>query len=191
MKVGYCRVSSEGQNLDAQRKRLEAEGCEKIFEEKVSGRNITDRPEFQACIEFLREGDTLVATRMDRVSRGGAGETCNLLDSLTARKITYKFLDEPLLDTTTPMGEVMVALVAALNKVFLAQNKQRQRDGIEAAKERGIYKGRKPTVPREKVIELLDQKVGPSQIARTLEIGESSVFRIKREHEAATIGQQV
>lgn len=187
MKVGYARVSSRDQNLDTQIERLTAEGCEKIFAEKISGASdIEDREQLQAALSFVREGDTLVMLRLDRLTRGGIFETLGMLQELDKRGVVYKFLDNANIDTTTTAGRLITAIFAEVNHAFLLELKMKQRHGIELAKQKGVYTGRKPTIDRAKVIEMLDQKIGPSQIARTLEIGESSVFRIKREHEAAT-----
>jgi DNA invertase Pin-like site-specific DNA recombinase len=186
MRVGYARVSSPDQNLDTQIARLEKEGCEKIFAEKTSGASdIETREQLQAALKFVREGDELVMLRLDRLTRGGMVETFGILNELTERKVNYKFLDNPLIDTTSSMGRIITMLSAEFAQAFLLELKEKQAAGIALAKARGVYTGRKPTIDKARVIEMLDQKIGPSQIARTLEIGESSVFRIKREHDAA------
>lgn len=187
MKVGYGRVSSADQNLDTQLERLQAEGCEKVFAEKISGAsNIEDREQLQAALDFVREGDTLVMLRLDRLTRGGIMETLGILQGLDKRGVIYKFLDNPNIDTTTTAGRLVTAVFAEVSHAFLLELKQKQAHGIAIAKGKGVYKGRKPTVPRDEVLRLKGEGKGPAEIARTLEIGESSVFRVLREHAAAT-----
>jgi DNA invertase Pin-like site-specific DNA recombinase len=142
MKIGYARVSSEDQNLDTQIERLKAEGCEKLYTEKLSGASdINERVELQAALSFAREGDTLVFLRLDRLTRGGMLETLTLLKSLDDRKITYKFLDSPGIDTTTSAGRIMTVVTAEFANAYLVELKQKQAAGIELAKARGVYKG--------------------------------------------------
>lgn len=184
MKVGYARVSSADQNLDTQVERLTREGCEKIFAEKISGdSDLENREQLQAALTFVREGDELVMLRLDRLTRGGMIETFTLLKGLDERGVKYKFLDNPSIDTTTSMGRIIAMLNAEFAATFLLELREKQAAGIALAKQAGKYRrnGRKPTVDRARVLELKSQGMGPAEIARTMGIGESSVFRIIRE----------
>ena len=182
MRVGYARCSTADQNLDTQIERLKAEGCERLFTEKVSGgSSIEDRAELQACMSFVREGDELVMLRLDRLTRGGIMETLGILQDLDKRGVSYRFLDNPNIDTTTTAGRLVTAIFAEVSHAFLLELKQKQAAGIRLARQRGVYKGRPPKIQRDRVIELRDGGMGPAEIARTLGISESSVFRLLAE----------
>lgn len=190
MKVGYCRVSTTDQSLDIQREALQAAGCERIYEEKVSGADIDNRPELLAVVGFLREGDILVVTKLDRLARSTL-DMLTVITDLGERGVKFTSLAEPWANTDSPAAKLMLTMMAGVATFERERIKERQREGIEAAKARGVYKGRKPTVPRERVLELLDGGMGPAEVARTLKIGESSVFRVKREREAMNGAQHV
>lgn len=181
MKVGYCRVSTTDQDTAVQRAALEAAGCERIYEEQVSGAT-ADREELIKVMGFVREGDVIVVTKLDRLARNTL-DMLTIITELGERGVKFTSIAEPWANTDSPASKLMLTMMAGVATFERERIKERQREGIEAAKAKGVYRGRKPTVPRERVIEMLGQKIGPSRIARELEIGESSVFRIKRELE--------
>lgn len=186
MRVGYARVSSADQSLDTQIERLKAAGCEKLFAEKISGAsNLEDREEWQACLDFVREGDELVMLRLDRLTRGGIMETMGILQDLDKRGVTYRFLDNPNIDTTTTAGRLVTAIFAEVSFAFLEELKAKQKAGIAIARSRRAYTGRKPVIPKDRVLELKATGLGPAQIAREMRISESSVFRILGSNGAA------
>ena len=177
--IGYARVSSIDQNLTAQLELLEKAECSKIFKEKESGAK-RDRPELERMIEYVREGDTVVVTKLDRLAR----DTFHLLsvvERLTAKGVALKILNMGL-DTSTPNGKLMLTMLAAIATFERELLKERQREGIEVAKREGVYKGRKPTAKAKaaEVLALVEQGMTKAEIARTLKIGESSVYRILR-----------
>ena len=178
MRVGYARVSSADQNLDTQVERLNAEGCEKLFVEKVSGRNIEDRPELQTCLEFVREGDTLIALRLDRLTRGGMSETLALLQSLDKRGVKYKFLDNPNIDTTTTGGRIVTAVLAEMSFAFLEELRQKRTHGIALAKARGVYKGRPKTFDDAAIRQMRADGLGATEIMR--KIGAKTTMTVYR-----------
>lgn len=180
MRVGYCRCSTEEQSLDVQREALKAAGCERIYEEKQSGASADDRAELQAVLNFVRSGDVIVVTKLDRMARNTL-DMLTIITDLGKKGVKFTSIAEPWANTDSPAAEFMLTCMAGVATFERARLKERQREGIELAKKNGVYKGRKPTVPRDKVWELKDQGIGPAEIARTLEIGESSVFRVLRE----------
>ena len=142
MKVGYIRVSTQEQNTDRQEYLLNSTyQVERVFEEKVSGKNTKDRPEFQKMMEFVREGDVLYVESFSRLSRSTQDllKTVSLLDEKGVRLIS----DKEKVDTTTPQGRFMLTIFAALSEFERETTLERQREGIAIAKAKGKYKGRK------------------------------------------------
>lgn len=176
MLVGYCRVSSEGQNLEAQRGRLEAAGCEKVFEETAHG-GTNERPQLDACLSFVREGDTLITIRLDRLTRADVADTFALLKSLERRGVGYRSLDEPVFDTAGPFRDAFIAMIACVNNMFLAHNKERQRAGIELAKQQGKYTGGKVRFSPDDIRAKRAAGARPCDIARELGCSEATVHR--------------
>ena len=179
MIYGYCRVSSSDQNLDVQRAALEAAGCEMIREEKRSGASQEGRDELALLLDFIRPGDVLTVTKIDRLARS-VRDLMEIHSKIVAKGAALRILNMNL-DTSTPTGKLMLGVLGSVAEFERDLILERQRAGIEAAKAKGIYKGRKPTVPRDRVLELKAAGKGPAEIARTLQIGESSVFRVLRE----------
>ena len=147
MKVGYVRVSTLDQNPARQLELMKSLGVEKIYTDKVSGKN-TDRPKFQEMLSFLREGDTLYVESFSRLSRS----TKDLLATVATLSERGVFLvsDKEKLDTNTPQGRFMLTVFAALSELERENILERQREGIEIAKQNGKYKGRKPIEANEK-----------------------------------------
>lgn len=176
MLVGYARVSSSGQSLDIQNAALTDAGCEKLFAEKVSGRSTHDREELARAIDFVREGDALVVTRLDRLARS-VGDLHRIIEKLTEKKVAFRCLNQSGVDTDSSTGRLMLAILGAVAAFENDIRLERQREGIAKAKAEGKYKGRKPTVDATRVKELRDNGLGPSQIAKTMGIGRASVYR--------------
>jgi DNA invertase Pin-like site-specific DNA recombinase len=178
LKVGYGRTSTLEQRagLDAQIRDLRAAGCEKIFEEQVSA--IGPRRQLEAALDFIREGDTLLVTKLDRLARS----TQHLLE--IAERVKAKGADLCILnlgaDTSTATGRLMFTVIGAIACFERELMLERQREGIAKAKAEGKYKGRKPTA-RARAAEVNALKadgVRPVEIARRLGIGRASVYRI-------------
>ncbi|UNU43506.1 recombinase family protein [Sphingopyxis sp. YF1] len=176
MFVGYARVSSTGQSLDIQNEALVNAGCEKVFAEKLSGRSMKDRIELANAIDFVREGDTLVVTRLDRLARS-VGDLHRIIETLTEKKVAFRCLNQSGVDTDSSTGRLMLAILGAVASFENDIRLERQREGIEKAKLAGKYKGRKPTVDPDRVRELHDNGLGPAAIAREMGIGRASVYR--------------
>lgn len=176
MLVGYARVSSAGQSLEVQLDALSQVGCEKVFSEKRSGTSTEGRGALAEAIDFVREGDTLIITRLDRLARS-AGDLHNIVQQLTAKKVGFRCIQQGGMDTTTSTGKLVLNMLAAIAEFETDIRRERQREGIEKAKLAGVYRGRKPSVDVARVRELHGQGVKPAEIARQLRIGRASVYR--------------
>lgn len=179
--VGYARVSTEDQHLTVQIEQLAAVGCNRIYKEKVSGVK-RDRPELAALLDYVREGDTVVCCKLDRIARSTV-HLLEIVETLEKKGVAFKVLNLGM-DTTTPTGKLMVTMLGAIATFEREMMLERQREGIATAKEKGVYTGRKPTARAKTadVLRLLEQGMGKQAIADTLGIGVASVYRIIKEH---------
>ena len=175
MKYGYARVSTADQDLTIQIDALTAAGCDNIRQEKVSGTSIQGRDELNTLLEFLREGDELVVTRVDRLARS-IRDLQNIVYDLNKKGVTISATEQPI-DTKTSAGKCFLDMLGVFGEFETNLRKERQMEGILKAKEKGVYKGRKPSVDVQKVRELRDSGLGASKIAKELGIGRASVYR--------------
>lgn len=180
MIVGYARTSTTEQEagLAAQLRDLEAAGCDRVFQEQVSSVDRDARFELNAAMDYVREGDTLIVTKLDRLARS-VPHLLELVEALKAKGATLRILAIDI-DTGTPTGKLMVSVlgsVAAFEREIMLE---RQREGIAKAKAEGKYKGRKPTAmaKADDVQRLRTEGKGPTEIAKILGIGRASVYRI-------------
>jgi DNA invertase Pin-like site-specific DNA recombinase len=147
--VGYARVSSVGQTLAVQLDKLKE--CDKIFQEKVSG--VTDkRPQLQACLEYVRQGDTLVVTKLDRLARSTL-HLCQIAEELERKQVALQVLDQNI-DTNSATGRLLFNMLGAIAQFETEIRAERQREGIHKAKERGVKFGKQRILNREQVAEL-------------------------------------
>jgi DNA invertase Pin-like site-specific DNA recombinase len=174
--VGYARVSSEGQSLDIQLAQLTDAGCEKVFSEKLTGTTTAGRDQLDAAIEYAREGDVFVVTRLDRLARSLI-DLKRIVDRLSAKGVGFRALQQGAIDTTRSDGRLMLNILASFAEFETDIRKERQLEGIAKAKAAKVYKGRKPSVPVAKVRELAADGIGPTDIAKRLGIGRASVYR--------------
>ena len=175
MKYGYARVSTTDQDLTIQIDALNAAGCENIRQENVSGTSIQGRDELNTLLEFMREGDELVVTRVDRLARS-IRDLQNIVYDLNKKGVTISATEQPI-DTKTSAGKCFLDMLGVFGEFETNLRKERQMEGILKAKEKGVYKGRKPSVDVQKVKELRDTGMGASKIAKELGIGRASVYR--------------
>lgn len=175
MKYGYARVSTTDQDLTIQVEALTKAGCETIRQEKVSGTSVQGRDELNTLLEFLRDGDELVVTRVDRLARS-IRDLQNIVYDLDKRGVTLSATEQPI-DTRTSAGKCFLDMLGVFGEFESNLRKERQMEGIAKAKEKGVYKGRKPSVDVEKVRELKAEGLGASAIAQELGIGRASVYR--------------
>ena len=182
MLIGYARTSTVEQEagLEAQLRDLKQFGCEKIFSEKISSVDIAKRVELENALDFLREGDTLIITKLDRLARS-VRHLMEVVDRIKKKKAALRIVNLGV-DTGTPTGKLMLTMLGGIAEFEREIMLERQREGIAKAHREGKYNGRKPTVMGEKadeVLALLAAGKGPSQIAEELGIGRASVYRVK------------
>lgn len=175
MLVGYARVSSAGQSLEIQKEALLAAGCEKLFSEKQSGTSTDNRPALSDALDFIREGDTLIVTRIDRLARS-VGDLEAIVKSVRAKGAFLKAIEQPI-DTSSPAGVAFLQMLGVFAQFETAIRKERQMEGIAKAKAEGRYKGRKPSVDVATVRAMKAEGVRPVDIAAKLGIGRASVYR--------------
>lgn len=182
MRIGYVRVSSLDQNPDRQIEDLKAQQAEKIFMDKVSGKN-TDRPELQKMLSFIREGDTLIVHSLDRLARNLA-DLLTMVQELTDRGVSVVFMNERLsFDAgadASPTSKLMLSMIGAFAEFERSMIRRRQAEGIALAKERGVYKGRPRSISDEtleKVNALVDQGIPLATAAKKVGISRSTVYR--------------
>lgn len=179
--VGYARVSSADQNLARQLEQLKSKNIDKIFEDKASGAN-TNRPAFQQMMEYVREGDTIVVCSMDRLARN-LTDLLNTTKELQAKGVSIHFLKESiLLDASgndAAMTKLLMSMLGAVAEFERSMIRERQREGIELAKKRGVYKGRKPTDVAiiEKAREQINLGIPLAKVAREIGIARSTLYR--------------
>ncbi len=140
-KIGYCRVSTTGQNMTAQLELLNNAGCQEIFKEKLSGSNIT-QPELRKLLDYIRRGDTVTVSKLDRLARS-TKDLLSIAEEIKKKSADLEVLNINL-DTKSPTGQWMLIMLAAIAEFEKGIMLERQREGIDIAKEGGRYKGRKP-----------------------------------------------
>ena len=175
--IGYARVSSSSQSLEVQLEQLRAAGCDKLFSEKRSGTSTQGREALAEALDYAREGDTLIVTRLDRLARS-AGDLHTIVSQLNAKGIGFRCLQQGSVDTTTSMGKLILGILGAVAEFEADIRRERQKEGIEKAKEAGVYKGRPASIDPAKVRELRACGLGASEIAKQLRIGRASVYRL-------------
>lgn len=175
--VGYARVSTVGQSLDAQLQALTE--CSKIFQEKVSGAK-DDRPQLSLLLDFVREGDVVMVTKLDRLARN-TRHLLEISEYLHNKRVALRIVNLGI-DTSTPTGKLMLTMIGAIATFERELMLERQAEGIELAKRRGVYKGRKPTamLKGDEVQALAERGFAKAEIARRTGISVSSVQRILR-----------
>jgi DNA invertase Pin-like site-specific DNA recombinase len=178
MLVGYARVSTVDQvaGLEAQERELAATGCTKIFSERVS--SVAQREQLSAALEWVRENDCLVLTKLDRLCRSVA-DLVAITATLRSKGVSLRILSMNL-DTGTPTGKLMLNLLGSIAEFERELMLERQREGIAKAKAEGKYRGRAPTARRltPQVRELRSSGLGACAIAAKLGMSRSSVYRI-------------
>ncbi|MBK5937639.1 recombinase family protein [Halorhodospira halophila] len=180
MLIGYARTSTLDQkaSIEAQVRQLGDAGCEKIFQEQVSSVDIASREQLATAMGFVRDGDTLVVTKIDRLARS-VGHLMELTESLRERGAGLRILDLGI-DTGNATGKLVLTVLGGIAEFEREIMLERQREGIEKARRAGKYKGRKPTARAraDEVLELRGAGKGATEIARKLGIGRASVYRI-------------
>lgn len=178
MLVGYARTSTADQiaGLESQVRDLQDHGCEKLFCEQVSSVDVAHREQLSALLDFVREGDILVVTKLDRLARS-VSHLLSITELLTRKGVSLRILNMNL-DTSTPTGNLMLTLLAGIGQWEREIMLERQREGICKAKAEGKYKGRPPSIDAEEVKRLRSEGLGASAIAQRLGIARGSVYRV-------------
>lgn len=200
MIVGYARVSSIDQNLERQLENLKMFGAEKIFTEKQSGKSIDNRPIFQEALNFVRMGDRFVVESIDRLGRN-YDEVINTVNYLKDKEVQLmitslpmmnEVIGNPLLDKF--MKDLIIQILAMVSEQERNESKRRQAQGIQVAKEKGVYKGRpllyspnakdpQKRIIYHRVVEMLEDGQAISKIAKEVNITRQTVYRIKNDND--------
>jgi DNA invertase Pin-like site-specific DNA recombinase len=181
MIVGYARTSTAGQNagLESQLDILQASGCERIFSEQVS--SVSRRDKLEEALRFVRDGDTLMATKPDRVARS-TRDLLDIVEQLSKKGVGLRILSMGgmELDTKQATSKLMLRVLGAIAEFERALMLERQREGIKKASEEGKYKGRAPTARRKEVsiLKMRSQGIKPTEIAKEVGVSRASVYRI-------------
>lgn len=185
--IGYARVSTDDQEAQLQRDALTAAGCSRIFEDKASGKNL-DRPELSAALDYLREGDVLVAWKLDRLGRSLI-DLVGIVDGLRERGIGFKVLTGALsaVDTTSADGRLFFQIIAAMAEFERSLIKNRTKAGLEAAKAQGRTGGR-PTVITDDLLTVARARKSKgesiSAIAKDLGVSRATLYRHLSDYQA-------
>lgn len=176
LKIGYARVSSLEQSLVLQLEALEAEACHKVFSEKRSGTSTRDRTELERCLQFVREGDVLVVTRLDRLARS-VQDLWQIVDMLAKKGVGFRCLQQPM-DTTSPEGRLMFTMLGAFAEFEVDLKRVRQMEGVAKAKAAGTYRGTVRKFDPAKIIHMRDvQKLTAYEIAKDLGAAPCTIYR--------------
>lgn len=175
MIVAYARVSSLGQDHSSQIERLRAAGAEKIYSEKQSGLD-KDREQLAEALNFVREGDTLIITKLDRLARSAA-HLHQILELLDKKGVGFKVLDDAALDTTTRTGKLMFGILASMAEFETALRKERQLEGIAKAKAKGDTGGRPKTVDEAAIRTLKTEGKSVPEIIKVTGVSRAAVYR--------------
>lgn len=175
-KIGYARVSTVDQDTALQVAALRAAGCDVIREEKASGTTTAGRTELATVLAFLRPGDTLVVTRIDRLARS-IGDLQVIVRSIRDKGAALACTEQPV-DTSTAAGKAFLDMLGVFAEFETNLRRERQMEGIAKAKAEGVYRGRKATLDAGEVRRLAADGVGATEIARRLGCGRASVYRL-------------
>lgn len=177
--IGYARVSSVGQSLDVQLEKLAQAGCQRVFSEKKSGRQFETRQELKACLSYVRHGDVLVVSRLDRVARSVL-DLAKIADTLKTKGVALRVLDQGL-DTTTSEGKLMFNLLGAFAEFEADIRRERVAEGVELARKKGVRFGRKHALndAQKATIRRLRREEGFSvgQLQERFQVGRATVYR--------------
>jgi DNA invertase Pin-like site-specific DNA recombinase len=180
MKVGYARVSSQSQNTELQVSRLSGEACDKLFVEKYSGASTDGRKQLKAALEFVRDGDTLVVTKLDRLARS-ATDLGNIARELQQNNVDLVVLDQKI-DTSTAAGQLMFTMIGAFAEFERDLIRGRCAEGIAKAKSRGVKFGRTSKLSKGQLKELKKDFVagvlGKGELAEKYGVSRASVYRL-------------
>ena len=174
--ISYARVSSYGQSLDVQLEKLKH--CDRVFKEKQSGRSTDKREQLSLCLDYVRDWDTLVVTKLDRLARS-TRDLLNILNTLEEKKVKLHVIDQQI-DTSTPSGRLLVHLLGSIAEFENDLRKDRQADGISLVRKNGVKFGRKKALTETQVQELRQKRTDGFLIKDLMEhysLSKASVYR--------------
>lgn len=185
---GYARVSDEEQSYEQQVNELKAAGCDMIRQEKRSAKTMEGREQLCLLLEFMREGDTLIVSKLDRLARNTI-DMLTIVEDLGRRRIKFRSLAEPWADTTSPAGELILTVMAGIAQFERKRMRERQEAGIMRARQNGErrengmlkYAGRPQSLPRDEILADLAGGMKPASVARKHGIARTSVYNVKKE----------
>lgn len=184
--IGYARVSTRDQNPASQEEKLRAAGATHIFTDHGESSRLRDRPQWAACWDYMRPGDTLLVTALDRLA-GGQLMALQLINEIGERGIHIKSLSDPDIDTTTPMGRALFGVVAVFLQLRVDTIRENTRRGLEHARAQGRVGGRPSVMTSDRLtaaLRLRDEGKSHQKIAEALGVGKATVGRALREHDA-------
>jgi DNA invertase Pin-like site-specific DNA recombinase len=187
MKYGYARVSTDDQNSDLQLTALKRAGCKTIFKDEGLSGATTKRPALIRCLKTLKQGDTLVVWKLDRLGRS-VRDLITMLDDLRDRGVKFLSLTEHI-DTATPTGRAMWQMIAILAELERSLISERTRAGVEAARARGVRFGRKPKLTRQQTrqaLKLMEQRERVQDIAASFNVSKATLYRSIAAHSTET-----
>jgi DNA invertase Pin-like site-specific DNA recombinase len=179
MIYGYARVSTDGQSLDAQVDELAAAGCEKVFQEKISGAR-SDRKELAKAMARLGNGDTLIVCRLDRLARSSR-DLLNILHEVGMKEAKFRSIHDPWADTSTPHGRLMLAVIGGLAEFERSLIRARTSEGRERAMREGVKFGRRPKLTnhqRREAIARRERGETMAEIAKSYNVSHSTISRL-------------
>lgn len=176
-KIGYARTSTVDQNLDAQIEALKAAGCGMVRQEQRSGATLEGRPELKTILDFIHSGETLVVTRIDRLAR-----SMQDLQTIVARlkeKGAHLAATEQPVDTATAAGKAFFDMLGVFAEFETNLRRERQAEGIKAAKRKGVYRGRVPKIDMASIQAKLIEGCSPTEISRKMGVSRGTVYKAK------------
>jgi DNA invertase Pin-like site-specific DNA recombinase len=176
-RIGYARISTADQTLDAQVQALEAAGCTMIRTETGSGNTLDGRPELKTILDFIHPGETLVVTRIDRLARS-MRDLQTIVAMLEGKRAHLAATEQPV-DTSTAAGKAFFDMLGVFAEFETNLRRERQADGIDAARRRGVYCGRPPRIDIEAIQNQLARGLSPTEIAREMGISRGTVYKAK------------
>lgn len=188
MIYGYCRVSTNEQDTTVQREQIVNSFPDAIIrEEKVNGkRNHNERPMLDLLLDALAPGDQLIVFKLDRLGRS-LSDLLNIVDKIEKKGASLTILDQSI-DTSSASGKAFLQMLGVFAEFETNLRSERQRAGIEKAKQKGKYKGRQKTINNEQIINKINQGLSPKQISNELSISISSVYRILKLSDNPKVG---
>lgn len=176
-KIGYARTSTTDQNLDAQIAALKAAGCGMVRTEQKSGASLEGRPELKTILDFIHSGETLVVTRIDRLARS-LSDLQTIVTQLKSKGAHLAATEQPV-DTSNATGKAFFDMLGVFAEFETNLRRERQAEGILAAKQRGVYRGRLPKIDMATIHAKLSEGMSPTEIARDMGISRGTVYKAK------------